>query len=240
MSGPDTMDITVYLDTAMVRQWLLSTAPAEAKYGFVLVPSAGCNIIGGFTAFFSDSTQPQLQIIAEGATGHVRDTTVYNQGSDTFVGNIERINLVNNPQLVYVQAGVDYRARMGFDVSFIPRGAVINSAELLLQRDPASSRLTTYTTDTAFSIQASLSPTDSTLLDGGLSTGHRVPGTVNTFSIDARRPVQFWLRDPNYGIILRPYGLFEYSSLDLITFYNEQATLPANRPRLKIIYSIPR
>jgi len=233
----DTQDVFIALDTAMVRQWLLTpTSTTDTKYGFILVPSAGCSIVRGFTAFDSDSlrSQPTLEVYTRSPT----DPSRYNAGLDTFVGNIDNLN--QNPQLIYMQAGVGYRATMDFDVSFIPRGAIINIATLQLQRDPSTSRFTRFTGDTAFSVQASLSPSDPTLLDGVLSTGRRVAGTANTFSADARRPVQLWLQGSNYGLTLRSSQADEYSSFDLMTFFNEQASDTLKRPRLKIIYSTQR
>jgi hypothetical protein len=240
-AGPDTQTVTISLDTAMVRQWLsTSTSTTDTKFGIVLVPTAGSNIIRGFTAFDYDSVsfQPHLTIIAGSPTGPSRDTAVYYQGIDTFVGNIDNLN--TNPQLMYVQAGVDYRSSINFNVSFIPRGAIINNAELLLQKDPATTHITKFTTDTALTAQTITSASDPTLLDGVAATGRRKDGTGLTFSTNLRRTVQLWVHGQNYGVVIRPSGLVEYNSLDLLTFYNYQAANAALRPKLKIIYSIAR
>jgi hypothetical protein len=240
-AGRDTQVVTIALDTAMVRQWFATeTSTTNTKFGVILVPTAASTIVRGFTAFDFDSLsfQPQLEVIAGSPTGSQRDTVTYNQGIDTFVGDIDNLN--TNPQLMYVQAGVDYRSSINFDVSFIPKGAIINNAELLLQRDPATSRVTKFTTDTAFAAQTTASGSDRTILDGTADIGRRKAGTASTFSANLRRSVQLWVRGPNYGVTLRPSGLAEYTTFDLLTFYNYQAASAALRPKLKIIYSIAR
>jgi hypothetical protein len=66
--GADTQKIVVDLDTAMVREWLrtVGTDNTDTKFGIVLVPTPGTNVIRGFTAFEADSSKdlPTLEIIA--------------------------------------------------------------------------------------------------------------------------------------------------------------------------------
>ncbi|MEW6511386.1 MAG: DNRLRE domain-containing protein [Bacteroidota bacterium] len=238
-AGPDTQVVTVSLDTAFVREWFMTPTSTDTRYGFVLVPDPSCTIVRGFTAFDSDSThlQPQLEIIAGSPTGPSRDTATYYQGIDTFVGNID--NLTTDPQLLYLHAGVGYRASMQFDVSFIPRGAVVNSAELLLQRDPVTSRVSKFTADTAIVAQTIYTSAQPPVLDIVTQDGRRKAGTAFTFSTDVRRSVQLWVHGPNYGLALRPSLEFEFVAPDLLTFYNERASDPLRRPMLKIIYSTP-
>jgi len=238
-AGPDTQVVSINLDTAMVREWLRTPASTDTRFGVVLAPDPACAIVRGFTAFESDSTQfqPQLEVIAGSPTGPQRDTTVFTQGIDTFAGNIDNLN--SNPQLVYIQAGVDYRSIVTFDVSFIPRGAIINSAEMLLQRDPATSRLTRFSADTSFVAQAAASSATPPVLDASSTIGQRKAGTSHTFTADIRRSVQIWLRGENYGVALRPSIAVNYSSFELLTFFNEKAPA-AQRPVLKIVYSTTR
>ena len=144
--GADTEKITVELDTAMVREWLrtVGTGNTDTKYGFVLVPTAGTGVVRGFHSFESDSTAyvPTLQIIAQNASGTVRDTASYSLGIDTFVGDNDA--LVSKPELLYVQAGIVYRSLLTFDVSSIPRGSTVHLAELQLERDPVTSKINRF------------------------------------------------------------------------------------------------
>jgi hypothetical protein len=241
-AGRDTQAVTIPLDTAMVRQWLATpTSTTNTSYGILLVPASGCSIIRGFNEYGYplDSTgyYPTLQIIAGSPSGTPRDTASYAISYDTWVGNIE--NLATNPQLIYVQSGVDYRSTLSFDVSFIPRGAVINSADLLLTSDPATTRISRFTTDSTFQLATTLSASDRTIQDLYAVSGARRGGTLLTYSADMSRPVQIWNRLPNYGVTLKPNVFAEPASFQLLTFFNEKAP-PALRPRLKIKYSVVR
>jgi hypothetical protein len=242
-AGPDTQSVTIPLDTAMVRQWLATpTSTTHTAYGILLVPTSGCSIIRGFNEYgypTADSTGyfPRLQIIAGSPSGSPRDTALYTASFDTWVGNIE--NLATNPQLIYIQSGVDYRSTLSFDVSFIPRGAVINSADLLLTNDPATTRITRFTAGSTFQLATTLSPSDRTIQDLYSVTGVKRAGTLLTYTADMTRPVQLWNRSPNYGVTLKPNIFEETISFHLLTFFNEKAP-PALRPRLKLKYSVVR
>jgi hypothetical protein len=235
----DTESIVVDLDTSMVREWLqLSTI---TSYGIILVPS-NQNVVRGFDQFnyISDSTTfyPTLQIIARNVAGTVQDTILYNTGIDTFVGNVD---LTPNPELLYVQSGVSYRSRINFDVSFIPHGAIINSAEMLVERNTAVSRISKFTRDTVIETHVFTSGTDTSQFEVLVSPtiGRRKTGSFTTFSFDIRRAVQIWVRGPNYGIMLRP-GLNELDSFDLYAFYSSAAANTALRPRVKITYAVKK
>ena len=239
-AGPDTQTVTIPLDTAMVRQWFSSTTTI-GKFGVLLVPTSGCTLIRGFngSGYPLDSTSwyPTLTVIAGSPAGSPVDTATYTSSSDTWVGNAE--NLSTNPQLIYIQSGIDYYSTLSFNVGFVPRGAVINRATLLLTLDPASSYFSRFASDSSFTLATTLSPSVRTQLDNDLVSSTRVPGSPLTWAIDMTRPVQIWNRSPNYGVTLRPSASLEAVSFELMTFFNEQAA-PSLRPRLKIKYSIVR
>jgi len=243
-AGKDTQSVTIPLDTALVRGWLSTqTSTSTTSFGILLVPTSSCSIIRGFRQYIyaTDSAtlapNPSLQIIAGSPSGTPRDTAAYAVAYDTWVGNIE--NLATNPQLIYLQSGVDYRSTLSFDVSFIPRGAVINSANLLLTSDPATTRFTRFTTDSTFMLATALSPSDRTLLDFYPVSGGRRAGSLLTWNADMTRPVQLWLKAANYGVGLKPNVTGDTGSFELLTFFNEKAP-PALRPRLKLKYSVVR
>jgi hypothetical protein len=231
----DTEFISVSLDTSMVREWL---QPATVtSYGIILVPTTSCSIVRGINEFDYDSTQyyPTLLVIARNNAGTVQDTATYASGGDTFAGNID--DLSSNPSLLYLQAGVVYRSTIKFDVSGIARGSLIQSAELLLVRDPATTILTKFSGDPAISAHV-LMGTDSSNFEASSTTGQQVSGT-DTFSVDLRHAVQLWIKGPNYGLLLRTTSLKEFESFDLYTFHTQAAASPAVRPRLKIRYVFP-
>jgi hypothetical protein len=235
--------ISVSLDTAMVRQWLATaTTSTTTQFGFVLVPSPSTqNAVCGFLEFGAgDSTSyyPTLQIIAGSPTGPQRDTSYYNLGNDTFVGTDD--HSTGPSTLLYVQGGVNYRSAIRFDVSAIPRGAIVNSATLYLDRDPATSKISQFVTDTALAAHILGDTVTVKLLDAEDPTtfGRRLASSSLTFAFNIRRAAQSWIRGPNYGVIIRVPAVGEYSTADIYTFFNTTATSPSVRPRLKLVYSI--
>jgi hypothetical protein len=231
----DTDFINIDLDTSMVRQWLSSTATVEQKYGIILVPNPSSSIRGFVQFGTTDSTSyyPTLTIIAANTSGTTLDTSYYFTGIGTFVGDV---SLPNDPGILNVQAGVIYRSKLVFDVSFIPRGATINSAVLSLDPVPSSTRLTSFSTDTTVGAQVDLSG-DASLIETQSTILSPASGTISTFTGDISHAVQSWVRGPNYGLVLTPTLPAVTSRLDRYGFYSVNASTPGLRPRLKIIYS---
>jgi hypothetical protein len=70
-------------------------------------------------------------------------------------------------------------------------------------------------------------------------TAHLQSGSHTVYTADVHSAVQSWIRNTNYGLLLRTDGEREYQSLDLVTIFNHNADA-AHKPRLKIIYSVPK
>ncbi len=231
----DAESIVVPLDTAMVRDWLKPST--ITSYGIILIPTISSNVVRGIHGFDFDSTkyQPTLEVIASNIAGTVFDTTKYTFGQDSFVGNVAPPSL--GSQIMFAQAGVVYRSKLRFDVSFLKTGTFINSAELLLQRDPATTRLTKFTRDTVVNVHVLRSETDSTVFEALASEGRRKNGTPNTFTFDLRHAVQTWENGSNFGLLLRQGDASEYSTFDRYTFYNSTAS-DSLKPAIRIRYSV--
>lgn len=233
--GPDTQVISVPIDTAMVRRWFATNT--TTNNGILLVPANTCSIIRGIHAFDVDSMQfqPTLQVIARKASGTVTDTTTIRIGSDTYVADANPFPL--NSQRLFTQAGIAYRSKLQFDVSRLPRGAIVNSAELLLERDPALTKTNKFTSSPQPTVHA-LTSTDSTSYESPFATGSLKSGTTNTFTFDVRRQVQLWENGGNYGLLLRQPSANEYGTLDVFSFYSNDATNQAFRPRIIVKYTV--
>jgi len=147
------------------------------------------------------------------------------------------VTLPNTPGIISAQAGVVYRSRLQFDVSFIPRGSTINSAFLSLDVAPASTRLTSFTADTTLQAHLALS-SDPWVLESFGALLLPTSSAFTTMKGDISHAVQSWLRGPNYGVVLRNTFPGETSRFDLYGFYGVQAANTTVRPRLKITYSI--
>lgn len=239
-AAPDTHIVAVSLDTAMVRLWLQTpTATTDTKYGIYLLPAAGTTILRGFIGFdiVTDSLRPQLTIIAGNVAGTSRDTSYFTLGTDTFFGSVT--TFTPDPDRLVTRAGLAIRSSLVFDLTGIPRGAIVNKADLLLQRDPADSRLTRFSGDSLVSAHVLLSESDLSLFesDRTSSPGGRKDGTPYTVSIDLRHATQAWLRGPNYGLLLRVSSASEFSSADSYAFFSPQAADSTLRPRLRVVYA---
>lgn len=235
----DSAWISVDLDTAMVRRWIQPLIYTD-NYGIILVPTQNCNVVRGVHAFGfgADSLFAHLTVIARNVAGTVTDTTIYRVGQDTFLGNIDNLN--TNASLMYLQSGVVYRSMLKFDVSSIPRGAIVNQARLTLRYDAGSSRITRFVRDTAVAAHALLDPADFSKFELAGSRGAGAIATSDSFEFDIRHQVQYWLSNPslNNGLLLRATSVNEFSSFGLFTFYNESAQDVTRRPQLVVKYTV--
>jgi hypothetical protein len=239
----DTAQITINLDTAMVREWFASsTTTTTSQFGIILIPTPSTqNAIRGFAEFLiADSTSyyPTLQVIAGSVTGPSRDTVTFNGGQDTFVGTDDHGGPPSTK--LYVQGGVNYQSVLWFDLSSIPRGAILNRAALSLNIDYSTSRISKFVTDTSLSAQMLGDSTTYTSLvtENSSSFGRRATDSATTFVFDIRSAAQTWVRGPNYGLLIRVPTAREFSTPDLYVFDNLNAATPSGRPRLRIVYSI--
>lgn len=230
--GPDTQKITINLDTAMVREWYRS---GVTSFGFLLKPAPGCTIMRGIHAFDFDSTGfwPQLEVIARGTSTTISDTTRLQVGADTYVAEVSPFNL--SPDHLFTQAGIAYHAKMKFDFSRIPRGSIVNSAELLLEKDPALTKINKFTKNSQPEVYTLVS-TDSSVFESPGALGDVKSG--NTYKFDVRRAAQLWVNGTNYGLLLRQPDTNELSTLDVFAFYSKEAANPAQRPRILVTYTV--
>jgi hypothetical protein len=237
----DTQQIAIALDTSMAREWLRTpTSTTDTKYGVFLLPSPSSTVIRGFSSFdVADSVRPSLEIIATNVAGTTRDTSVFTLGADTFVGSLDFF--APDPARLTLQAGLPIRSTLRFDVSGIPRGAIVNAAELLLVRDPVASRLNRFSGDSLISGHVLLTDAD-TLFESDASSaiGGTKDGVALTHTLNLRHAVQSWLRGPNYGLLLRVSSATEFSSADRYVFYSPQAQDSSLHPRLRIVFATQR
>ncbi len=230
--GPDTQTITINLDTALVRSWYRSDITSS---GILLAPTAASSLIRGFAAFDHDSSTygPKLQVIARGISqGALIDTTTFTTAIDCYVADVSPFNMLTDH--LYTQAGVAYRSSLKFDVSSLPRGAIVNTAELLLVSDPAITKISKFTANPQPTVHARTA--DSSKYQATGSTGTISSGT--TYAFDVRLQMQQWVGGYNYGLLLRQPNVNEFGTLDLFGFYSSEAANASVRPRIKVKYAV--
>ena len=233
----DTQEVFVTItDTTLIRNWLQGTG--DPNYGLLLFPDPSCDLVRGFEAlnFFPDSASipPTLQIETRGPTGTI-DTLKYAPIWDTFVGNIDGFD--SDSTRVTVQAGVVYTGIFKFDVSFLPQGSIIASANMVLHLDDAATLLTRPLTEKVVASRVVLSPSDTLLLESTFTRGEVRGSDPNEFSFDARHATQFWATGTNYGVGVTALVTKEFSSFDRFVFFNNTAP-DAMKPKLKIVYGV--
>lgn len=234
----DSEDVAISLNTGMVKDWLeyaADTTYANKNYGIALAPNAGVNVIKSFysgLAAISASVRPRLQVIY--VKNGITDT-IYTDGSAT-------VSLVDGTmpfsgETFNLQAGVSFVNVMEFDLSHFPSTATVNDVQLYLTLDSANSVFTNQSTRSVFALFVTDSAglkTESFQFNGGSAGGGQYMLRLVSNRIES--PFARWLvGTANYGILLASGT--QNIALDSYTFYSENATDPAKRPRVIIKYT---
>ena len=185
----------------------------------------------GFQAKTSFKTnQPELHVVID-KLGVYTDTLTFFPEADVSVvdGNLPAVG----PQNIAVQSGLVVNSKLWFDVSSLPKDAIINSAKLFLKTDSLLTIKGTNLIDAVLVNDIEDSTTkliDSTLSQENLlPSGNSYTGFITTF-------VQTWLNTgKNEGMLLSPSG--GINGVDLFVFRGSNAKVFADRPRLEIIYT---
>jgi len=144
-------------------------------------------------------------------------------------GNLPSVGSQN----IAVQFGLVVNSKLWFDVSSLPKNAIINRAKLFLKTDSVLTVKGTNLVDAIFIsniVDSTTKVIDSTLSQENLlPDGDSYTGLVTTF-------VQTWLSTgKNEGLLLAPNGGID--GVDLFVFRGSNASVLADRPRLEIIYT---
>lgn len=218
------------ISPALVSKWFTAEAdPAiPADNGLLLSPQSATGILGFNSTTASVGNFPMLSVVVSKEGWGRTDTLSFVPAIDLSV--VQGIVPTGNPENIYVQSGVFINSYLRFDLSKVPKKAVINYAELELTRDSTASVVGAVYTDAMI---ASLL-TDSTKKDSSISSislfrsGNLYKGNIAPF-------VQYWIStDNNHGILLRAGSNFD--GVDLFAIKGSNAA-PVERPRLKIIYT---
>jgi hypothetical protein len=146
------------------------------------------------------------------------------------VGDLPVISVDN----IVLQSGLPSRAKFFIDVSSIPQGAIINSAELEFINDSLETINGVPSSDSIF-VQVFSDSTDNLILDALgkyllIKTGKMYKGNVTEV-------IQSWVDGiENQGMRIRLTD--EKKSVSKIVLKGSNAADAAKRPRLKIYYTI--
>ncbi len=230
-------DTTVkfHLKTDVIREWFIykKNSSAPKNNGIILKPGNTSKMLG-FLAVQLNATyyETYLHVILE-RPNYYKDTLVVAPDEDVHV--VTRTSGFSAPVTsnFYLEGGYSLRGSLFFDLSSLPKTAIINKATLELTVDESKELDGNPKSD---SIYVQL---------WGDSTAHKLSGDSlsvsfisrknNVFSGDISWAIQKWLTGHvNEGLSLTLYD--EYSSAARIAFYGSNNSNKTLRPKLKITY----
>jgi hypothetical protein len=223
---------TFNLSNELVFSWMQNYADPTlgSNEGIYLIPTSAAGTVLGFEAFTALSSNAAKLNIVINKPGVYTDTISGFIYADVSLveGNIPVLPADN----FAVQSSFALNAQLYFDLSSLPKGAVINSAELILTPDT----LTTITGSSYNNTLRTLYISDSVntkVTDGSdlllNYVNDKYTGNVTSY-------VRKWVDEKvNYGMLIRPGSQVE--GLELFGLKNGLAEYSL-RPRLKVVYSI--
>jgi len=226
----DTSDNILKIDvTPFVRRWVREKT--NTPNGIIIIPDTlRSDMILG-----TRSNADTLEVTYyETDTSTVTKTISTNPIQQTFIANgaVPQSNTVR-----YIQAGISYRELIRFDISSIPHRASITQATFEITSDENSSVTNSYSHDSLFVYLVRNDTLPYTSIALGTVCSKSSDGSRTIYSTDIKAIVQQWVvREPNYGLILRPYA--ELSSFDRFAIYRTSSQDSLLRPKLKIKYTV--
>jgi hypothetical protein len=233
----DSDSVVVSISPQLISTWFANTADILPIYGILLksdAPPAAGAVIRGFESFEATRV-PRLRIIA--TQNSQIDTFELTGGYDTFVLN--GTAMVDPAKSLYAHPTIGYNGMLLFDVSAVPRNAVIHTATMELTLNPDYSLYSRPAIDSVIATFIVDSMARSDLYDSNLPISAR---TGDVYKLNITKMVQRWVNGfPNQGVRIKAYddyiGSAALGTVNPFVFYNSQSDAPL-RPRLKIIYSI--
>jgi hypothetical protein len=217
----------------LVRKWV--AAGTDAPNGIVLIPdTAVSTLIAGSMAISNVETRPSLTVFyRDTADTTIQFTTLSAQR--TTVANCPPPSPITD---VITQAGVSYRGLIRFGSFKVPPLVSITQATLELTLDETASIRNTLTRDSmsVFLLMTNALPYDSLALGTLCVPQLYTNGGHLVYRADVKSIVQLWAtREPNYGILVRPYG--EFLTFDRFAVFGASAADTTLRPKLTIKFT---
>ncbi|PJA99680.1 MAG: hypothetical protein CO128_02980 [Ignavibacteriales bacterium CG_4_9_14_3_um_filter_30_11] len=224
---------TFNLDVNLIKSWLQSVIDTTQKTnkGLYVKSEASSQKVLGFQAKTTSTiNQPELIVIIN-KPGVYTDTLTYFPEADVSVvkSNIPDVGAGN----IALQSGLIVNSKIWFDISSVPKNAIINKAKLFLKTDTVQTIKGTNIVDAIIVsniVDSTTKVIDSTISQENLfPDGDSYSGLITTF-------VQNWLlTGKNEGILLAPsVGI---DGVDLFVFKGSTTSIYADRPRLEIFYT---
>lgn len=225
--------VTCTLPNDKVLAWMKAIADTGIKNpsGIYLKPTPAANFIRGLRAIGTSTNTGTLEVVYS-KDGTISDTIYAVTVSDVHV--VTTTENYNDPAIITLQSGVLTKAKLKFDISQIPKNAIINSAVLELTRNLSKSEFGTSFQDSLYVLRL----TDTSKISIDSNFAHvLVQSRPDIYEGNITRIVQDWLNSgQNFGLLLStrdPEG-----GLERFAFESSYSADFNKRPILKIYYTI--
>lgn len=214
------------------KRWLTLGADSITRkdlFGIVLLPTA-TGSIGLYRNLNGAAQTMRLRVVYKHKDSTTNDTTYLLSAVATFVDT----PLPAAGELLTQGARIHSTA-FSFDLTRLPRNAMVLGAKFTATADKANSLPGTFGIDEVLAL--TYTPTDgSTAVDYYA----RIDGVTNNYLfVDLTYAIQAMLREGSKGtLVLRPTDNYEFWQMNRIRIHTMQAD-SALRPRLSIIYTVP-
>lgn len=223
------------ISNALANEWLKSYVDTSLArtYGLILKPTSTSNKIFGYHTLsaFNISDIPTLILVIQKGSVYT-DTLRFTPFYDTHVveGNIPAVG-VND---IVVQAGTVVYSKVWFDLSIIPKNAIINN---VIFEVTADTNLTLKGNPSLNSLLVSFFEDSTTLaLDSVKNTGLSFEDGIYSGNITSY--VQRWISEnKNHGIMINSSNTIH--GVDKFVLRGSSAPV-LERPRLKITYTVKK
>ena len=223
---------TFNLDESLVLSWMKNSADnaLESNYGIYLIPKDMSGKITGFEALTGLSSEAAKLFVVIEKTGVYTDTI-----NGFVIGDVSLVDgeVPNLPSgIIGMQSSIAVNSKLTFDVSGLPQGLVVNSAEVVLSQDSLNSMKGSGFNN---SLRASFLRYDDSLNTQGNAVAlvfndNKFIGNITAF-------LRNWVdTGENNGLLLQAGNQFD--GLELFAIYGSDAVDLQLRPRLKVTYTI--
>lgn len=225
--------LKLYCNNDVVEDWVRTSYDDSApdNNGMFLSPISTSGIVG-FQALTNYPSDPYPNLFMIFETSGIIDTFFAVPSLDIHVTSGERDE--DPPNSIQLEAAINVRGKLKFDLSTVPTNALVNSAKLELYNDASKTETGNGTKDTIAVSFYTNSEADSIITEYG-----KYPLTNNDdiYSGEIRQFVQRWLDgEKNEGLEVKLSN--EARSASNVTLYGSDYPTVTLRPRLTIYYTI--
>ena len=220
------------IDPDVILSWMKNAADTslEKNYGIYLKPVNNSGKVVGFQAFTATSSEAAKLTLVIEKTGSYVDTINGFIFADVSV--VDGVLPTLPSEDIAVQSSISVNSIIAFDLSVVPDGVVINSAELIIKRDSINTRTGTSFENNLLAYFVE----DSTAKEVNEGGAFKISFINNGYSGDITSYVRIWINEKrNQGVILRSGNDIE--GLELFALKGSNAVNFAERPRIKIVYT---